>query len=130
MRKVAALWRIALVPPWLGALAWLASVGSGSAVWYLAIGAPLTVLVGAIVDRWWIALVPLGATTLALVVALGATAVGPTACEKCGDVDGWVLVIISAAVVFTIPASAALAVGVGVRRVTDPLHGRPERALA
>ena len=119
MRTRAVLWRIALLAAWFGALIGLQSADSDDATAYVVVGAPLTVLVGAVVNRWWVVLVPLAITVGWLAISF---AVEPS-CSDCweGDPRGVAAVILG--IVFTAPATAALAIGVGARRLTRFFRG-------
>jgi uncharacterized membrane protein YeiB len=114
MRTRAVLWRIALLAAWFGALLGLAALDGDELLWYAVVGAPLTVLVGAVIDRWWAVLVPGVVSAVWIGIAL---ATEPT-CSDCNGEDLWGLAILIVGIVFTAPATAALAIGVTARRLT------------
>ena len=111
------LWRLGVLVAWLAALVWLVSVGSGEGLLYVWIGPPLTVAVGWLLDRWWVVAVPALATAVWLLITGGAD----DPCSSCyEDVRGlWVLLTL---MFFTAPATAALALGVGARRLLRRLR--------
>ena len=117
MRARPVLWRGAAIVAWLGALVLLAMAGSGTAEPYVLGGVPLTVATGALVNRYWAVCVPSIVEILALAVAL-ITSGFSTGCADCSDGEGWGFLIIVGATIFTIPATAALFVGVAGRRLT------------
>ncbi|HEY0630602.1 MAG TPA: hypothetical protein VGC98_00990 [Thermoleophilaceae bacterium] len=113
-------WRIAVLVGWLGALVGLVALEPDEATWYVAAGIPLTVLVGALVDRWWVTAVPYGilATLGVLSLVLG------SGCPDCSDGDERPLIIWVVLVTFATPASTVLAIGVVFRRVWRPSRGQ------
>jgi hypothetical protein len=119
MRKRAVLWRLALLAAWFGAVVGLAALDSDGALWYAVVGAPLTVLVGAIIDRWWALLAPGVVSAVWIVIAL---ATEPT-CSDCNGEDLWGLAVLIVGIGFTAPATAALAIGVAARRLTRFFRG-------
>jgi hypothetical protein len=112
MRGGAVLWRVGVLIAWLGALAAFFVAGSGTATLYALAGLPLTVGVGALVDRWWVLLVPWVVEVVALILFIVIS--GP--CTDCADGEGWGDWILLAAAFFTIPASVLLLIGVAGRR--------------
>jgi hypothetical protein len=104
-------WRIGVLIGWVGALVGLAALDWDEASWYIAAGLPLTVLVGALIDRWWAVTAPLPVTVVWLVVAL----LTQDNCVSCEPME-WQVVLEIQFLIFTVPASAALATGVGLRR--------------
>ena len=122
MRTRAVLWRIALLAAWFAALIGLQAADSDDATAYVAVGAPLTVLVGAIVNRWWVVLVPLAITCVWAAIGL----VTEPECTDCNEESLVGVAIVILTIVFTAPATAALAVGVGARRLTRFFRGLDE----
>jgi hypothetical protein len=114
MRKRAVLWRIAVLVGWFGALVGLAALDTDEALWYAVVGAPLTVIVGAVIDRWWAVLAPGVVSAVWIAIAL---ATEPS-CSDCNGEDLWGLAIVIIGIGFTAPATAALAIGVAARRLT------------
>src|SRR3954469_6687786 len=107
MRERAVVWRVLLLVAWTGALLGLVAIDRADGLWYLAVGAPLTVLVGGLVDRWWVLLAPLAVTAL---LAVPIRALGED-CPDCSEEDGVALLLTVLFVVYTLPALAALAAG-------------------
>src|SRR2546423_924671 len=107
MRRRAVLWRVAVVVGWVGALVGLVALDPDEASWYIAAGAPLTVLVGAVVNRWWLTVVPyaMALALIAIGLVAGSTCAG---CEQEDDVALWITVALA---VFPVPAARAFAVG-------------------
>jgi hypothetical protein len=113
MRNRAVLWRVGVLAAWLAAVAGLVVLDSGSddANWYVVVGAPLTVLVGAVINRWWVTFVPF---LVAFAVAAWIV-VGGATCTECTDGEGlglWITILVG---LFAFPASGALAIGVILR---------------
>jgi hypothetical protein len=113
-------WRIAVLVGWLGSLVGLVALEPDGATWYVAVGIPLTVLVGAVIDRWWVTVVPYGI----LATLAGLSLVFGSDCSDCSDGDERPLIIWAVFLTFAIPASAALAIGVVFRRVWRPSRGQ------
>jgi hypothetical protein len=90
----------------------LALLDSDEGLWYTAGGPLLTVLVGAVVNRWWALLAPVAVTVGLVVFLLTEQSDCPT-CEQ----DEFGVVLLLTMLLFTGPAVAALAIGVGLRRV-------------
>jgi hypothetical protein len=110
--------RIALLVGWIGALAGLIALDDDGSLYALG-GVPLTVAVGALVDRWWVTAVP-SIVTVLLVGGMFALIGG---CDgDCGGDDGFGAIVLWFLLLFTIPASFALATGVVVRRIGRFLH--------
>src|SRR4051794_21544779 len=112
-------WRVVVLLAWVGALVCLVALEPDGATWYIAAGIPLTVLVGALLNRWWVTAVPFGtvATLAVLNLVLGSD------CSDCTDEGGTSLVIWIVLVTFAIPASATLAIGVVARRLIGLSRG-------
>ncbi|MEA2439582.1 MAG: hypothetical protein QOH76_1006 [Thermoleophilaceae bacterium] len=91
----------------------LVAVDQAEGLWYLAVGAPLTAAVGALVDRGWALLAPVAVTVVlgVLILALGSS------CSDCRDEDGLGLFLTILFVLYTLPAMAALTAGMLVRRL-------------
>jgi hypothetical protein len=101
---------------WLAALAGAATLGSGTAAPYLVIGVPLTIAVGALVNRWWVLLVP-WAVELSAVLVFLVFGVASGECDgSCTDGAFWGYVLLIGAVIFAVPATVALFIGVAGRR--------------
>jgi hypothetical protein len=107
---------------WLGALVGLALLDSGTAAPYVIGGVPLTIAVGALVDRFWVVLVPSMLEVVGLLFYLAADLLS-TGCRDCSDWGGWGFVIIVSMMIFTLPATVALAIGLagrGIARRVSP----------
>jgi hypothetical protein len=115
-------WRIALLEGWLGALVGLVALDPNEATWYIAGGIPLTLLVGALVDRWWVTAAPYAVAAVIFAVVL----IGGSTCRDCADEDGPALLTTILLATFAIPASAVLGAGVLFRRL--PRSSRGQRA--
>src|SRR4051794_13282706 len=102
-------WRIAVLVGWTGALAGLVSLSDSEGTLYATGGVPLTVGVGALVDRWWAGFVPWGVT----VVLVGGMFALIGGCDgDCGGDDGFGAIVLWFFLLFTIPAAFALVSGV------------------
>jgi hypothetical protein len=107
------IWRIAVLVGWIGALAGLVSLSDGEGTLYATGGVPLTVAVGALIDRWWVGVAPL-VVTVVLVGGIFALIGG---CDgDCGGDDGFGAIVRWFVLLFTAPATVALLLGVGARR--------------
>ena len=110
MRGGGVLWRIAVVVAWFGALTGLVALDS-EATWYTALGPPLTVLVGAIVNRGWVLLVPAAVSVVWIAIVLA-----QPPCTDCSDGETpWQLAVYIITLLFTLPATAALGIGLAIR---------------
>jgi hypothetical protein len=123
MRGRAVLWRIVVVAAWVAALVGLAALEPDNATWYIAAGIPLTILVGAVVNRWWVVLAPLPVT----VVWLVAGRIASSSCESCEPIE-WPAMLVIGFMIFTAPAIAALAFGVALRRLPRRRAPREQHA--
>jgi hypothetical protein len=74
-------------------------------------GIALTVLAGVLIDRWWAVAVPIPVTAAFFAVRV---AIDPD-CSECGE-DPYELQLLYTVVLFTLPAAALMALGVGARR--------------
>ena len=113
MRSLAVLWRVGVLAAWVGALVVLVVLDTDEATLYVAVGAPLTVLVGVVVDRWWATFVPFAVAAVLVAITL----IGGSTCADCADEDGPGLVITLALVLFAVPAFFLLTMGVIFRRL-------------
>ena len=113
-------WRVVVLLAWLGAGVGLIALEPDGGTWYIAAGIPLTLLVGALLDRWWVPAVPFG--TVATIGILSLVLGSGYADGADGDETSLVLTVLL--VVFAIPASALLAVGIGLRRLLRPSRGQ------
>jgi Na+/H+-dicarboxylate symporter len=114
MRFRRALWSAAVIAAWLGALLGASQLDQDGGMWYVGLGVPLTMLVGAVLGRWWVPVVPWVVTAVWLTAAY----VSDPSCSDCADPDDLGGVFIIMLVLFTIPATVALAIGVAARRLT------------
>src|SRR3954451_17686907 len=107
-------WRIAVLVGWIAALVGLARISHDEGLEYMVGGLAVTIAVGALVDQWWVAAVPVAATVI-LVGGIFALIGG---CDgDCGGDDGFGAIVLWFLLVFTLPSTAALLLGVLVRRV-------------
>lgn len=107
-------WRIAVLVGWIGGLVGLVALSDDDGTLYVAGGVPLTVAVGALIDRWWVGFAP-WVVTVVLVGGIFALIGG---CDgDCGGDDGFGAIVLWFLLLFTIPASSALAAGVLTRRL-------------
>jgi hypothetical protein len=116
MRFQTALWNVAVIVVWLGGLVGLAALDTGTAIPYVFGGVALTIAAGALVNRYWVLWVPVGIHSLGLLVVF-VTNLITDGCQDCSDGGGWGLLIFAGLLIFTIPATAALAIGLGGRRL-------------
>jgi hypothetical protein len=108
-------WRIALLVVWIAALVGLVAVSYDSGLPYAIGGAVVTIGVGALVDRWWVSAVPAVVT----VVLVGGIFLLIGGCdEECGGDDGFFPIVEWFLLLFTLPATGALLLGVGARRLS------------
>jgi hypothetical protein len=119
-------WRIALLVVWIAVLIGLVAISYDSGLPYAIGGAVVTIAVGALVDRWWAGAVPLLVTVVLLVgifVVIGG-------CDgECGGDDGFLPIVVWFLLLFTLPATGALLLGVGARRLVRPgRRGSPRPA--
>jgi hypothetical protein len=107
-------WRIALLVVWVAALLGLAAISHDQGLEYIVGGLVITIAVGALVDRWWVGIVPF-VTTLLLVGSIFILIGG---CDgECGGDDGFGPIVLWFLLVFTAPATIALLLGVAGRRI-------------
>jgi hypothetical protein len=111
MRLRRALWNAAVIAVWVGGLIGAAALDPDGTL-YVVVGVPLTVLAGMLLNRWWAVLVPSILTTIWFTAAY---LMNP-GCSDCGE-DVYGIQIVITLVLFTAPASLALAVGVMARRM-------------
>ena len=107
-------WRVAIVLGWMAAVVGLVALPDGAFPTYAVGGAAVTVAAGALVDRWWVVSVPAIVTVL-LVAGIFLLIGGCD--EDCGGDDGFWAIVEWFVLLFTLPATAAMAVGVGARRM-------------
>lgn len=112
------LWRVAVLVAWLGALYGLATVYDDDVTPYLWAGAPLTVAVGALLDRWWVVVTPALVTAVLFAIEYASD----PSCANCGE-DTHGLLFIFLLAFFAVPGTIALALGIGVRRFTRFMRG-------
>ena len=106
-------WRVAVLVGWIGALAVLIALDDDGSTYALG-GLPLTVAVGALLDRWWVTAVP----SIVTVVLVGGMFALIGGCDgECGGDDGFGAIVLWFLLLFTIPASFAVATGVVIRRL-------------
>jgi hypothetical protein len=110
---------------WLLALAGLIALSPDDALPYAVGGVPLTIAVGALVDRWWVAAVPLVVSIVTIVGLWFLT--GCASDGDCGGDDGFSTVTFTAVVTFLVPGTGLLLAGVSARRVLRRSRG-PARA--
>jgi hypothetical protein len=113
MRFRRALWNAAVIAAWLGALLGASQLDQDDGMWYVGLGVPLTIVVGAVLGRWWAPVVPWVVTAVLFAVQY---AMDPS-CADCGEDDHQSMLVITM-ILFTIPATVALTVGVAARRLT------------
>ena len=114
-------WRIALLAGWIAALIGLVAASYDSGLPYAIGGAVVTIAVGAFVDRWWAGAVPL-VVTVVLVAGIFVVIGG---CDgECGGDDGFLPIVWWFLVLFTLPATGALLLGVGLRRLAPARRER------
>jgi hypothetical protein len=113
MRDRAVLWRVALLLAWVGAIVGLVYLDSNEASWYIALGPPLTVAVGAVVNRWWVLWAPVPVTVAFVTITL---ATEGDCTGACSEPTEWQAAVFVTMLIFTLPAVAALGIGVGLRR--------------
>ena len=116
-------WRIGLLVVWFGAIVGLALLDSDEGVLYTAGGPPLTLLVGAVVNRWWALVAPV-VVTVGLVVFLLTQQSDCATCEQ----DEFGVVLFLTILLFTAPAVAALAIGIALRRLKRRLTAGQQHA--
>ena len=103
--------RLVLFAAWIGALYLLIRVDDSG--WgYLLGGTVVTVLVGALVNPWWILPAPLVFAAV-VIVPLAGDKPCIEGSSHCFGVASYI-----AAILFVIPATVLLAVGIGTRRLT------------
>src|SRR4051794_36863727 len=98
-------WRIALLVAWIAALVGLVAVSYDSGLPYAIGGAVVTIGVGALVDRWWVGVVP---AVVTLVIVVGIFALIGGCDDECGGDDGLFPIAVWFLLVFTLPATVAL----------------------
>jgi hypothetical protein len=99
-----------VVVVWLAALAGLIAIDPGSGLVYAIVGSLLTIAVGFVLNSFWV--LPVPAVVAAVLIVPWYLASGD--CYSCGD-DGWSLVTWIAILLFVVPATVALGVGVVAR---------------
>src|SRR3954466_1323969 len=115
-------WRIAVLVGWIAALVGLARISHDQGLESIVGGLAVTIAVGALVDRWWVAAVPAAATVI-LVGGIFALIGG---CDgDCGGDDGFGAIVLWFLLVFTLPASFALVTGTIARRLSRLLRRLP-----
>jgi hypothetical protein len=77
----------------------------------LAGGIALTVVAGLLLDTWWVLAVPAVVTLVGFVIRYASD----PSCSDCGE-DAYDLQLWITAILFTLPATALMAIGVGARR--------------
>jgi len=118
MRWRALLRGAAVIVVWVAALAGLIAIDPGSGLVYAIGGTLLTVAVGALLDTFWVLLVPLALGALVIVPAFLASG----DCYSCGEDASWALATWIVILLFVVPATVALGVGVVARRVARSLR--------
>jgi hypothetical protein len=113
MRLRRALWYPAVIAVWIGGLVGAVALDQNDWTWYFAGGVPLTIVAGALLDRWWASLVPWVLTVILFAVAF----VSNPGCSDCGE-DSYGLQLVYMMILFTVPATVAMALGVAARRLT------------
>lgn len=112
-------WRIALVVGWVAVLVGLVLVPSDDGLAYGIGGVVLTIAAGALASRWWMVAVP----SIVTVLLVGGIFLLIGGCDQdCGGDDGFWAIVTWFLLVFTAPATVAMAVGVGARRM---MRGEP-----
>jgi hypothetical protein len=107
-------WRIVLLSGWIAALIGLVALSYDSGLPYAMGGTLVTIAVGVLVDRWWVGVVP-AVVTLVLVGGIFLVIGG---CDhECGGDDGLLSIVEWFLLVFTLPGTVALLLGVVVRRL-------------
>lgn len=114
MRFRRALWIAAVIVGWVGGLAGAILLDQNDATWYVVLGVPLTLIAGALLDRWWAPIVPWALTAILLAVWY----LSDPTCSDCGEESDWGLQAFIVTVLFAVPASVAMALGVLARRLT------------
>ena len=107
-------WRVALVVGWMAAIVGLVALPGNPYLTYGVLGALVTVAAGALADRWWMAAVP-GIVTVLLVGGMFLLIGGCD--DDCGGDDGFFAIAKWFLLLFTLPATAAMALGVAGRRL-------------
>jgi hypothetical protein len=107
-------WRIALLVGWIAVLVGLVAASYDNGLLYAVGGTVVTVAVGAVIDRWWAGIVP-AVVTVVLVAGIFALIGGCD--DECGGDDGFLPIVWWFLVLFTLPATGALLLGVGLRRL-------------
>jgi hypothetical protein len=114
-------WRIALLVAWIAALVGLVALSTYSGLPYAIGGAIVTVGVGALLDRWWVGVVP---TVVTIVLVVGIFALIGGCDDECGGDDGFFPIVWWFLALFTLPATVALLLGVGLRRLAPARRER------
>ena len=118
----AVLWRIAVIVAWAAAIVGLVLVDPDQWTWYVVLGLPLTVLAGSIVNRWWVLIAPLVVTVLVTVISL---ATEGDCTGGCSEPTPWQETFFVLGILFTLPATVALGIGIGLRRIRKPERRLP-----
>jgi hypothetical protein len=102
-----ALWAAVVIVGWVGAITAVTTISDELYIWA---GVPLTVLAGALLDRWWALAIPSAVTALLFgyLVALDPS------CSDCGEIPRGAQVMLIG-VLFTVPATLAMGLGVWAR---------------
>ena len=118
-------WRIALVVGWIGVLAGLVAL-EREGIPYIVGGIIATIVAGALIARWWAVAVP----AIVTVLLVGGIFLLIGGCDDdCGGDDGFWAIVLYFLLVFTAPATAAMAFGVAARLVARPARpGSPPPA--
>src|SRR3954453_13556326 len=113
MRWRALLRGAAVIVVWVAALAGLIAIDPGSGLVYAIGGTLLTVAVGALLDTFWVLLVPLAPGALVVVPAFLASG----HCYGCGEDASWAVATWIVILRFVAPATVVTGVGGGARPV-------------
>jgi hypothetical protein len=121
MRGREALWRGAVVLAWVGGLWAMVAIDDDLS---LAGGIALTVVAGILLDTWWVFAVPAVVTLVGFAIRYASD----PSCSDCGE-DPYDMQLYITAILFTLPATALMAIGVGARRAARlARRGSPPRA--
>jgi hypothetical protein len=103
---------------WAGALAGLFAIDPGLGAPLVTLEVAVTIVAGALLDRWWAFLVPLVATVVLFAVRY---ALDP-GCSDCRE-DSYDVQIVLTLILIDVPACAAMTIGVGARRAARRRRG-------
>jgi hypothetical protein len=113
MRVRRALWPGLVIVAWVAAVWITAASSSNASTWaVVAFVVALTVLAGGLVGGWWAVAVPYAV----ILLGFAASFVLDPHCHNCGDDSRWGDFVFTLAFV-AFPASLAMALGVGVRKL-------------